>query len=163
MTEELEIPDRKHGQPFPEAVKKALMKEIEDLLFTKGYSWNKSELARKYKTNPDRIRILINEMNDAVRHIDYEAMQVLRLEKQRQLLLEELNDLRSKKKPRSHILKELRETERAIAEERRKSGMADNKEVINIKSESKGEMSIIDIGRILETEIQKKQNENGTG
>lgn len=120
------------GKPLNPTARAALKKEIEELLFTKGYNWNKTELGKKYQTTANAVRNITKEITDKAKYIDYEAMQILRLEKQRQFLLEELNYLRSKNKPRSHILRELRETEKSIAEERRKAGMSENKETHNI-------------------------------
>jgi hypothetical protein len=134
-----EIKPIERGYQLPDAVRKALIKEIKDNLFAYGFDWNKSELARKYKTSNTTINAIIQEICSQAKHINYEAMQILRLEKNRQLSLEELNELRSKNKPRSHVLRELRETEKEIREMRIKYGFSDNQEQINIKGESKVE------------------------
>lgn len=145
------------GQPINPETRKLIEKEVEDLLFTKGFNWNKTELARKYKTTDVTIRKIVSEITDRAKYIDYEGMQVMRLEKNRQLLLEELNSLRSKDKPRSHILTALKDTEREIRDTRIKYGFTENKEVINLNNS--GEIKInINIPK----EVEELMRKNGT-
>jgi len=132
MSEVIKSEKLKPGEKLSEPVKKALLKAVEEKLFTSGFNWNKSELGREFGTTVFTVTNCIEEITNRAKYVNYEAMQIIRLEKNRQLLLEELNSLRTKDKPRSHILRELRDTEREISEQRRKSGMSENKETENI-------------------------------
>jgi len=144
------------GNELNPTIRKSLKKEIEDNLFTSGYNWNKTEVAKKYETSTNTVYAIINEIQDNAKHKDYHLMQLLRLEKQRQLTLEELNEQRTKGKSRLNSLRELRETEREITALRLKAGLMDNNEIIHIesKNENKNEISLIDMGKILEREVQ---------
>ena len=148
------------GNELNPTIRKSLKKDIEDNLFTNGYNWNKTEMAKKYSTSTNTVYAIIDEIQDGAKHKDFHLMQLMRLEKQRQLILEEINDLRTKGKSRIQALRELRETESKIADLRLKAGLMENNEIIHIesKNENKSEISIKDIGRILEKEIQDIQN-----
>lgn len=144
MNDELVAEDIKdeRGRIKPE-IKARIEKEIKELMFNKGFDWNMTELARKYKIQDTTIKYIRDSILDIYEDGHYDRMQIARLEKNRQLLLEELADARQKGKTRTHITKELRETEKDIHMFRVRMGLSENKEVQKFEEIGKQPIEIV--------------------